>query len=190
MPNFLVGTGRCGSTLVHQVLARHSHVGFVSSLDNRWSLLPNLVRRHTGMIYGHIPPALVSKRFLGFGPSEAYSALSREVSPMITAPFRDLTAADVTPWLAKRLRKFCESRAVGEREQFTHKFTGWPRVAFLHEVFPEARFVHLVRDGRAVANSLVQMSWWRGHSGRGCIWALCATAMRRSGKARGNVLCI
>jgi hypothetical protein len=32
-------------------------------------------------------------------------------------------------------------------------------------VFPRARFVHVVRDGRAVANSLLQVPWWHGYHG-------------------------
>lgn len=48
---------------------------------------------------------------------------------------------------------------------FLHKFTGWPRAGFAHAIFPEARFRHVIRDGRAVANSLIQMSWWSGFGG-------------------------
>lgn len=163
MPDFLIGTGRCGSTLAYEVLAHHPAVGFVSRLDNRWARTPRPLRRHAATIYRRLRtgPLTVSRRL---GPSEAYVALSREVSPMITDPYRDLTAEDVTPWLAGRLRRFFDDRtAPGGR--FVHKFTGWPRAGFLHAVFPEARFVHIVRDGRAVANSLVQMPWWRGHLG-------------------------
>ncbi|MDF2705521.1 MAG: sulfotransferase [Nonomuraea muscovyensis] len=163
MPDFLIGTGRCGSTLAYEVLAHHPLVGFVSRLDNRWARTPGPLRRHGGAIYRRLQagPLTVSRRL---GPSEAYVALSREVSPMITDPYRDLTAEDVTPWLARRLRRFFDGRtAPGGR--FVHKFTGWPRATFLHAVFPDARFVHIVRDGRAVANSLAQMPWWRGHLG-------------------------
>lgn len=45
------------------------------------------------------------------------------------------------------------------------KLTGWPRIGYLAELFPNARFVHLVRDGRAVANSLLQVPWWHGWKG-------------------------
>ncbi|GAA2895280.1 hypothetical protein GCM10010517_60000 [Streptosporangium fragile] len=165
MRSFLIGTGRCGSTLVYEVLARHPQVGFVSGLDNRWARTPGPVRRHGGTIYRRIPPGLALRSGMRFGPSEAYAALSREVSPVIADPFRDLTAADATPWLAARLRRFFRNRASGGPEHFMHKFTGWPRAGLLHEVFPDARFVHIVRDGRAVANSLAQMPWWRGHLG-------------------------
>jgi hypothetical protein len=34
------------------------------------------------------------------------------------------------------------------------------RLPFLAEVFPDARFVSIVRDGRAVAYSLSRVDWW------------------------------
>lgn len=46
-----------------------------------------------------------------------------------------------------------------------HKFTGWPRAGFISAVFPKARFIHIVRDGRAVANSWLRMPLWLGYKG-------------------------
>jgi hypothetical protein len=101
-------------------------------------------------------------------PSEGYRLLDRQVSPMLSAPVRDLVAEDASQWLSRRLRTFFEGRAAAQgRPLFLHKFTGWPRAGLLHAVFPEARFVHVVRDGRAVACSLVQQPWWDGFSGPG-----------------------
>ncbi|MFI9553890.1 sulfotransferase family protein [Nonomuraea endophytica] len=168
MLSFVIGTGRCGSTLVHEVLARHPALGFVSNLDDRFAHCPSLVRRGANTLYRRVPAALTRKGRPRFAPSEAYRALSREVSPLLSEPFRDLTAEDATPWLADRLRRFFLTRweAAGT-PQYSHKFTGWPRTGLLREVFPDARFVHVVRDGRAVANSWLQMPWWRGHLGPG-----------------------
>jgi len=85
---------------------------------------------------------------------------------MIVDPFRDLTADDAAPWLERRLRAFFERRAQTEgRPVFMHKFTGWPRARLLAAVFPEARFVHVFRDGRSVANSYVQVRFWQGYRG-------------------------
>jgi hypothetical protein len=36
---------------------------------------------------------------------------------------------------------------------------------FFSEIFPSAKFVHVVRDGRSVANSWLQMDWWGGYRG-------------------------
>ena len=39
---------------------------------------------------------------------------------------------------------------------FLSKYTDFPRIKMLKKIFPEAKFIHLVRDGRAVANSYTQ----------------------------------
>jgi hypothetical protein len=162
---FVLGTGRCGSTMVEEVLARHPDAGFLSNLEDR-SRVGVWARPWNSRIYELLPPAFTRKGRLRFAPSEGYRVLDREVSPILSRPWRDLTAADVTPWLAARTRSFFELRAKAQRrEVFLHKFTGWPRAGFLAEVFPEARFIHVVRDGRAVANSWLQMDWWQGFNG-------------------------
>jgi hypothetical protein len=160
---FLVGTGRCGSSLVHEVLARHPDVGFLSNLDDR---IGPLLSRWNAAIYRHVPPGLTRKGRLRFAPSEGYRILERKVSPAIATPVRDLLAQDATPWLGDRFRGFFEEQARRQRAPvFLHKFTGWPRARFIDAALAEPRFVHIVRDGRAVANSLLQMPWWRGYEG-------------------------
>ena len=163
---FVLGTGRCGSTLVHEVIARHPDVGFVSNVEDRIAVGPAWIGRWNQHVYQRVPARFTRKGRLRVAPSEAYRIIGRQVSPVLVAPFRDLHASDVTPWLDTRLRRFFESRARAQgRSVFLHKFTGWPRAGLLHRVFPEARFVHVVRDGRAVANSFLQMPWWRGYEG-------------------------
>jgi Sulfotransferase family len=162
---FVIGTGRCGSTLVHEVLARHRDMGFVTHLEDRLGRLP-LNGRFSAGIYRHLPRSLSSKGMARIYPSEGYRALDAQVSPILSSPGRDLLAHDATPWLAGRTRSFFERHAQGQkRPVLLHKFTGWPRARFLAAVFEQARFVHVVRDGRAVANSWLQMPWWRGWAG-------------------------
>jgi hypothetical protein len=162
---FVLGTGRCGSTLVEEVLCRHPSVGFVSNLEDRFSL-PLTAGRWNGSLYRRLPAAVTQKSRVRYAPSEAYRVLSRDVSPLLASPMRDLVAADVTPWLEARFRRFFIERAsVQGAETFLHKFTGWPRAGFIRGVFPSGRFIHVVRDGRAVANSWLQMPWWLGFEG-------------------------
>lgn len=184
---FMIGTGRCGSSLLHEVLARHPDVGFVSNVDDRLAPL-GLKGRWNNPIYRRVPPRFTEKGKLRFAPSEAYRILDRHVSPAISVPCRDLTAEDATPWLAGRFRRFFEERARAQgRPVFVHKFTGWPRAGFIHAVLPEARFVHAVRDGRAVANSLLQMPWWRGYRGPGeWGWGPLPEAYARQWEASGR----
>jgi hypothetical protein len=162
---FLVGTGRCGSSLVQEVLSRHPDVGFVSNLEDRLGMGP-AAGRWNGVLYRRVPQWFTVKGRLRYAPSEGYRLLEREVSPLVSTPFRDLQANDATPWLAGRFRSFFEQRARAQgKPVFLHKFTGWPRASFIDRILPEARFVHVVRDGRAVASSLVQMPWWQGYRG-------------------------
>jgi hypothetical protein len=144
---FVLGTGRCGSTLLAEILASHPDIGWISSLPT--------------------PLARVSRRLgLDPRPSEAYDLLGKQVSPMLVDPFRDLTANDAAPWLERRLQQFFGAHAKADgRPVFMHKFTGWPRARLLATVFPEAKFVHVFRDGRSVANSYLQVRWWQGYRG-------------------------
>jgi Sulfotransferase family len=175
---FVLGTGRCGSTILQELLARHEDVGFVSNVDAFLASL-DLKGRWNNPLYRRVPSPFASRdvgylrhlRYtlrerVHFGPSEAYRLLGRSVSPIVVSPFRDLTEDDLTPWLERRLRSFFEARRRAQRRPvFLHKLTGWPRARFLFRAFPEARFVHVVRDGRAVASSLMQRPWWKGHLG-------------------------
>lgn len=162
---FVLGTGRCGSTLVEEVLCRHASVGFVSNLEDRFKL-PVSAGRWNGRLYRGLPAAVTQKSRIRYAPSEAYRVLAREVSPLLASPLRDLRADDVTPWLERRFREFFAERAqVQSADTFLHKFTGWPRAGFIRGVIPDARFIHVVRDGRAVANSWLQMPWWLGFEG-------------------------
>jgi hypothetical protein len=162
---FVLGTGRCGSTLVEEVLCRHPSVGFVSNLEDRFNL-PVSAGRWNGSLYRRLPAAVTQKSRLRYAPSEAYRVLSREVSPLLVSAPRDLLASDVTPWLENRFRTFFTDRAHAQgTDTFLHKFTGWPRSGFIRGVFPSARFIHVARDGRAVANSWLQMPWWLGYEG-------------------------
>jgi omega-hydroxy-beta-dihydromenaquinone-9 sulfotransferase len=45
------------------------------------------------------------------------------------------------------------------------KITGWPRLGFLNAVYPQAKFINVIRDGRAVASSLLRVWFWRGWHG-------------------------
>ncbi|HUZ70765.1 MAG TPA: sulfotransferase [Candidatus Saccharimonadales bacterium] len=171
------GTGRCGSTPIVEVVSRHREVGFVSNVDDKLSLL-NLKGTWNNRLHRLSPPRdpkmrpfhdrrkLLELGRVRVAPAEAWKILDRQVAPIMSMPFRDLEAEDCTPWLRDRFRNFFERRMAAQRcDVFIQHLTGWPRAGFIRAAFPDARFVHVVRDGRAVANSWLQMGWWRGYQG-------------------------
>ncbi len=162
---FIVGTGRCGSSFVHEILSKHEEVGFISNVEDNLPWL-NLEGRYNNFFFRTSLGKLTRKGRIRFAPSEGYRLISRQVSPLYANSSRDLVADDVTPWLDSQFYNFFLQRYNKQRKKiFLHKYTGWSRIGFFLKIFPETKFIHLIRDGRAVANSWLQMPWWRGYRG-------------------------
>lgn len=177
MLSFVLGSGRCGSTLVTELVARHPDVGFISNVDDKLSRV-NLKGRWNHTLFAQSPerdPALrpfrdrrrlIEPGRLRVAPSEGWLVLDRQVSSIFPQPCRDLTAQDAMPWLQRRIAAFFDDRIEAQgRPVFVHHLTGWPRTGLLRSVYPQARFVNVVRDGRAVCSSWLQMGWWDGYQG-------------------------
>jgi hypothetical protein len=177
MLTFVLGTGRCGSTLIAELIARHRDVGFVSNVDDKFGRF-DLKGRWNNELFNRSKerdPALrpfrdrrrpIERGRLRVAPSEGWEVLDKQVSGIFPKPCRDLTAADATPWLRSRISSFFDSRIAAQgKPVFMHHLTGWPRAGLLSAVYPESRYVHVIRDGRSVANSWLQMGWWDGYRG-------------------------
>jgi hypothetical protein len=173
----VTGTGRSGTTLVTETLARHPGTGFVSGLDDKLPRL-NLRGQWNGRLYRRGAPrssgmralseatSVLERGRLRVAPSEAYGLLDRHVFAGFSTPCRDLLAQDMTPWIEQRLQDFFATRLEAQQaEVLVQHMTGWPRTGFLRAALPDLRVVNVVRDGRAVASSWLQMGWWDGWQG-------------------------
>jgi hypothetical protein len=171
------GSGRSGTTLVDEMLTRHEGTGFVANLEDKLTLVP-VPSKWNGRIYRRMGPkdpshgefkhrrSLWEKGRLRLAPTEAWELMNRQISGIWARPCRDLVTADATPWQQQRFRDFFEQRMAAQGcEVFVAHWTGWPRAGFADASMPGTRFVHVVRDGRAVASSWLQMGWWDGYQG-------------------------
>jgi hypothetical protein len=77
---------------VHELLARHPEVGFISNLEDRIPGLPAGVGRFNSSEYRRVPTALTRKGRLRYAPLEDWRALVRKVFPMLIRSPRDLLA--------------------------------------------------------------------------------------------------
>jgi len=160
-PIILFSIGRSGSTVFHRMVSQHPKVSYLSTLCSRFPRKPELNAYLMHLI--DLPgggPWLRSR----LHPVEVYPFFD-VYYPGFSRPCRDLTGADLTNHAREGLQSAL-SRAVSEHKpRLLIKITGWPRIGFLKELFPDALFVHLIRDGRAVANSFLKRDFWKGWGG-------------------------
>ena len=162
-PIFIVGTGRCGSTAFHRVMGVHPQVMWLSGFAEKFPSRPEWNRWAVTAAGNPLVRKLLGKRLkpgenYGFWYAHAYG---------FAEPGRDLVAADVTPRVRRQLHSAFERMLTRRRSRILIKLTGWSRIGYLNEVFPDAKFIHIVRDGRAVASSYLHINeWqWRGWYG-------------------------
>lgn len=157
-PIFIIGTGRCGSTIFYKMLSNHPDIGFISSLNVKFP--KSLILWSMNTWFGKIGLRLGITR-----PSEAYS-LFNSIFPGYGRPVRTLRASDVSENIQENIRKLViKILKCQHKERFLYKYTGWSRIGFFNKIFPDCLFIHMVRDGRAVTNSMLNVSWWNGWQG-------------------------
>ena len=159
---FIGGTGRSGTHVLSQLVSRH----------HRYALVPVEVRFHTdpegfpGLLAGEVTPEAFVKRMRGFwwkGFQTSrfrgmYRFVDRERYDAALAAF-EAGQGDDLPAACRRLfydllwfRVDEDDRAIALVEQSTDTVA---RAEALTTIFPEARFLHVVRDGRDASASRV-----------------------------------
>lgn len=177
-PLFLVGCGRSGTTMLRGMLNAHPELAIPPE--------------------SHFIPALwrVRGRFERGGTLD-----TRRMARAITRSSR------FTQWEVPRElleRRIASARGGGFVEVVSAAFMAYADahgkvrwgdktpnyaldVALLAHIFPDARFVHLVRDGRDVALSLVEVPWWPWRLSEAAeVWARWAGCARADGRALGD----
>jgi len=98
---------------------------------------------------------------LKVGPSEAYEFWARCCGQKFLYDY--LLGVEATPE-----ERACVRSSIGRvlryqrKPRFAAKITGPGRIGYLSSIFDDARFVHVIRDGRAVVRSLMNVDFWRG----------------------------
>ena len=160
-PIFIVGSGRCGSTIFHRIFTHHPEVSFLSGLCLLYPDRPGCNRWAMRAIDAPLVGRYARNKFR---PAEHWPFWEHYVRGF-SAPCRDLLASDVRPNEPSRITRALEQMLTPRRRRLLVKLTGWPRIGFLARMFPGARFVHVLRDGRAVVNSLLNVDFWKGWGG-------------------------
>ena len=172
----LLGAGRSGTTLLYKILAMHRRVAYLNNYVQKLPAWPSLSVLNRLL---HDRPSVKRRAwFLDEGGAYMNSKRIRSQA-LVPTPFEGeaiyqqagvpLTPSpDVKPdpQAAARLRDAFGTmrRCAGGDTIMTKRTANNRRVPWLAEAFPKARYIHLVRDGRAVAYSLLRVNWWSEHT--------------------------
>lgn len=153
---FVVGTGRCGTTLVRNGLNLHPDV-FVPS-ESHWIPVQyefcgtgrHPISVHTEIVERfsfHTSELTIDAmaREIGVSRSYLFAALNEKVSG------QDVTVSEFNNSLYETIGQLKESLVFGDK---TADYCAYMPV--LQTLWPDAKFVHIVRDGRDVALSMSQ----------------------------------
>jgi hypothetical protein len=167
-PIFFVGMPRSGTTVMFEVFAAHPDLGWFSQYFNRLSRFPSVALLSR---IADIDPRLRRRiersdqsrhlsNYVRVGPSEAYFAWRRFSGSKFLDDF--LVETRASPDERERLRAtISKLLRYQKKPRFAAKVTGPPRMGYLTSVFGDARFVHVIRDPRAVVQSLMRVPFWR-----------------------------
>lgn len=153
-PIFVVGCPRSGTTLLQVML--HAHPRIAVPPENRY-VLPAYYRRGE---WGDLRAEANRRKLASFvtGPGSRFRDFGlsrRRVRTRIAAAPPTLGSA-----LEIVMREY--AAAAGKARWCDKRPLYIAHVAPLRRMFPDAQFIHLIRDGRATTASLLRMPWWQG----------------------------
>jgi hypothetical protein len=167
---FLVGAARSGTSLTYKLLCLHPDVAYISNWVARFPALPHLAALNR---VGRAAPNRQRRVWFDEG-SNAYvygrtRPLRDRLFPMPVEGEPVYARCGITPSgedagepSLSRLRQAFGTirRASGGGRILNKRIANNRRIPLLLRAFPSARFIDVLRDGRAVAYSLSRVDWW------------------------------
>jgi hypothetical protein len=150
-PVFILGCGRSGTTILGEALAHHPRVTYLNEPRRLW--------------------------YACYPQTDIWTDLAGERGGKVV-----LAAPDAEPGRSQRLRRrfYFETLKTGRPVLIEKLPINSFRLPFIHAIFPDARYVHIGRNGVEVARSVEKMGpqWW---GAAGYKWKqLCAVAAARA----------
>ena len=172
---FLLGAGRSGTTLLYKILSLHQRVSYLSNYLNRYPKYHFLA--YLQRVLNQFPEYKRKSWFKEQGdayfnhrrkwlhsiaptPSEAESVYaSCNIPLLLTDGYSiQLKAAECLRNKFEHIR-----RISGGQVLLTKRTSNNRRIPILRQILPDAKYIHLVKDGRSVAHSLLRVGWWENH---------------------------
>jgi hypothetical protein len=175
-PVFLIGMDRSGTSAISEAVSLHESLGWISNYVHKWpdwpqlallnhvTSLPGLGWYLRGMKKQSKGLAATFRKYLPYAAEGDYRLWERLCGEKFLWDF--MSGLTATEDEQRRTRDYFNSilKYLVKKRLFV-KLTGPPRIQYLDSIFPDAQFVHVVRDPRAVVSSLMQVSYWAEQGG-------------------------
>ena len=171
-PIFFIGFPRSGTTIIFETFVRNPEFGWLANYAEMWprtipaNLLCRILDNRLIRLRGHKKQygrVLLGNRFLP-QPVEAYAFWDYFTGINFSHDYLLGKSADAAA--CSRVRNALQRTMCYQGKcRFATKLTGPGRIHYLLSIFPDARFVHVVRDGRAAVESLMRVEFWREKGG-------------------------
>ena len=177
-PIFMIGAPRSGTTLIADIVSFHEDLGWFSNYCARYHRYPQAAALSRLVDIPLVGNLLRGKEASGGKnrwksrlpyPREAYSIWDHYCRPGFSIEY--LFNLRPTPKEKDDIRSFIHKvlRYQGKK-RFFNKMTGPARIGYLSEIFPDACFIHIIRDPRAVVSSLLNVHFWINYGGYDSPW--------------------
>jgi omega-hydroxy-beta-dihydromenaquinone-9 sulfotransferase len=150
-PILIIGAPGSGTTLLHQTLCSHRDVAYITHNMLRAGIL-----RH-GRLVGDRRRALLMLQNLIHRDPASNNPLGDALWIKYFGDYNYMTEKDYSEEMADYFRKkVLQVQNLWGRPRFVDKtLVNCFRVRLLNSIFPDAKFIHTIRDGRAVAFSIL-----------------------------------
>jgi len=165
-PVIILGNIRSGTTILYNIMSVHPQLCWFSNYSNRFPGMPQAALLHRLLDL----PVLGTRFKIG---------ISRNQPPALPCPWpsegdniyhnycgfgkqKDGIERVLTEQMSSRLRGQVRMhlKYTGKSRFVTKQTANNRRIEIIDEVFPDALYIHIIRDGRAVANSTLKVPWW------------------------------